>query len=291
MQILYKDVWSSLMLSESSSSSLPVGVPARLGTSSSTPVNQLTPCNPHPICPVSPPLWFWWRAGGGSPLCAVAKGARAGWPSNALVKRPACQSVWGKSGWLARPSVYTHSYIYSVCVCVCVCSRPWEWQQALYIHHPPPPSPSCRSDFGKQPPSFPKCLVYFHPIILLIVTSPLETIFVTLGRWLQDIRCEYTILCVMYTKNLFFSWLHLSGISHSVLCYLLFVCNCLWNVPFLSENCFYTFFFPAYTLKKKGIFFIDASIENLSHPRKLSIAQKVLYSGKTFFRLLKCSSH
>ncbi len=116
---------------------------------------------------------------------------------------------------------------------------------------PPPPSPSCRSDFGKQPPSFPKCLVYFHPIILLIVTSPLETIFVTLGRWLQDISCEYTILCVMYTKNLFFSWLHLSGISHSVLCYLLFVCNCLWNVPFLSENCFYTFFFPAYTLKKK----------------------------------------
>ncbi len=137
MQILYKDVWSSLMLSESSSSSLPVGVPARLGTSSSTPVNQLTPCNPHPICPVSPPLWFWWRAGGGSPLCAVAKGARAGWPSNALVKRPACQSVWGKSGWLARPSVYTHSYIYSACVCMC--SRPWEWQQALYIHHPPPP--------------------------------------------------------------------------------------------------------------------------------------------------------
>lgn len=118
MQILYKDVRSSLMLSESSSSSLPVGVPARLGTSSSTPVNQLTPCNPHPICPVPPPLWFWWWAGGGSPLCAVAKGARAGWPSYALVKRPACQSVWGKSGWLVRPSVYTHSYIYSLCVCV-----------------------------------------------------------------------------------------------------------------------------------------------------------------------------
>ncbi len=135
MQILYKDVRSSLMLSESSSSSLPVGVPARLGTSSSTPVNQLTPCNPHPICPVPPPLWFWWWAGGGSPLCAVAKGARAGWPSNALVKRPACQSVWGQSGWLVRPSVYTHSYIYSLCVCV---QDPGNGSKHFIFISPPP---------------------------------------------------------------------------------------------------------------------------------------------------------
>ncbi len=150
MQILYKDVWSSLMLSESSSSSLPVGVPARLGTSSSTPVNQLTPCNPHPICPVSPPLWFWWRAGGGSPLCAVAKGARAGWPSNALVKRPACQSVWGKSGWLARPSVYTHSYIYSACVCVL---DPGNGSKHFIFITPPPPPLVAVTLVNSPPPS------------------------------------------------------------------------------------------------------------------------------------------
>lgn len=144
--IPHRDVQSALLVSESSSSSLPVGVPPDWELlhpplwTSSPPVTHTLSAPHHPPS-------FRWPAGGGSSLCAVAKGARAGRPGNALVKRPACQSVWGKSGWLAPPS-HAHSFTYTLSVCVfqtlgMVASS----KHFIFIRAPP-----CLSDFGKQPP-------------------------------------------------------------------------------------------------------------------------------------------